>query len=682
MNLDLKLTLWASGGGGNIPQPITQFLKLDGTNYMELSEPKTFAGDFKIEIELQTSTVQNGVLLGKISNASDDYIRVYTDTGNVVGFFGGQGRTWGGFYPSDGLKHTLLFIKTNDLVDLYIDGIFTEQKVFNLNPYVVESIGVRGSQDHFHGTIYSAKLTDLATPSNSIEWKIDSGPPVYEAGSELIQTPNYNWSPLFGSGEKIGENTIRWDGVGWGCLIEKIVQVIVNTPYILSATLSGTGQHGYVRVTDDSNNTLKSTPQGQYGRQGFIFESPTSNIKLRAQIPTAGAAGDELTILDESIKPYISTISDGTVYQDSETYGTEPDIMRPDDWNPPPAGLTVSGRTATFDGTQGAYQAARINQNENHYGLHIVTFRVFNVTQGGVSLTTSATLSGPPTYDNLQNGIYTKYLNIDNSNIRVQDTGWVTDRFIGSVEIISVRPVPQGLIMWNVAAEDWLSDIVKPQYLWGTFTATSSTPADTLWRIDSSDPYEVAVVGSDKYTFTTNINNQPIPMTDGDKIDWYIAEPDKVTVLYAYNNQLLGTIPNLSNNTALQYFSIHINQLTGSIPNLSNNTALTNFYVNVNQLTGTIPSLTANTALVNFFVYNNHLTDFAGGWPNKAFTFDARYNKLTVSAVNQILIDADTSGIASGTTIKLEGGTNAAPTGAGLTAKNNLITNGATVTTN
>jgi len=50
--------------------------------------------------------------------------------------------------------------------------------------------------------------------------------------------------------------------------------------------------------------------------------------------------------------------------------------------------------------------------------------------------------------------------------------------------------------------------------------------------------------------------------------------------------------------------------------------------------------------------------------------------------VNQILIDADASGIASGTTIKLEGGTNAAPTGAGLTAKNNLIANGAIVTTN
>ena len=284
------------------------------------------------------------------------------------------------------------------------------------------------------------------------------------------------------------------------------------------------------------------------------------------------------------------------------------------------------------------------------------------------------------------------------------------------------------LILWNVAANDWLTDIVKPQYLWGTFTATSSTPADTLWRVESTDPYEVAKVGTNEYIYTTNIINQPIPMTDGDIIDWYIAEPSKLAVFNAqnnrltgtipslsnntalkdfnvysnqltgsipilsnntaliafsiHNNQLTGTIPSLSNNTALNYFNVYNNQLTGSIPNLDNNTALINFYAYSNQLTGSIPSLSNNTALNYFSIHNNQLTDFVGGWPNIAFTFDARVNKLTVDAVNQILIDADTYGIASGTTIKLEGGTNAAPTGAGLTAKNNLIANGATVTTN
>lgn len=82
-------------------------------------------------------------------------------------------------------------------------------------------------------------------------------------------------------------------------------------------------------------------------------------------------------------------------------------------------------------------------------------------------------------------------------------------------------------------------------------------------------------------------------------------------------------------------------------------------------------------------VPNPHqLTGFAGGWPNKAFDFNASNNALTESAVNQILIDADTSGIATGTTINLTGGTNSAPTGLGITAKNSLIANGATVTTN
>jgi hypothetical protein len=56
-------------------------------------------------------------------------------------------------------------------------------------------------------------------------------------------------------------------------------------------------------------------------------------------------------------------------------------------------------------------------------------------------------------------------------------------------------------------------------------------------------------------------------------------------------------------------------------------------------------------------------------------------NKLNVNTVNAILTQTDASGVTSGI-LDLSGGTSAAPTGAGITAKSSLITKGWTVTTN
>ena len=116
---------------------------------------------------------------------------------------------------------------------------------------------------------------------------------------------------------------------------------------------------------------------------------------------------------------------------------------------------------------------------------------------------------------------------------------------------------------------------------------------------------------------------------------------------------------------------------------LSSNLNLKRIYLHNNiTLSGDIPNLSNNVLLTNVQLYGNQLTGYVGGWPAKAFIFRADNNALTETAVNLILTEADTKGIATGTTINLTGGTNAAPTGAGIIAKNNLIANGATVTTN
>lgn len=55
---------------------------------------------------------------------------------------------------------------------------------------------------------------------------------------------------------------------------------------------------------------------------------------------------------------------------------------------------------------------------------------------------------------------------------------------------------------------------------------------------------------------------------------------------------------------------------------------------------------------------------------------------FTETAVNNILIEMDNSSISNTAEIALQGGTNAAPTGAGITAKNSLIAKGILVQTN
>lgn len=156
--------------------------------------------------------------------------------------------------------------------------------------------------------------------------------------------------------------------------------------------------------------------------------------------------------------------------------------------------------------------------------------------------------------------------------------------------------------------------------------------------------------------------------------------PD-LTYFSCHTNDLIGSIPDLSTNVDLYYFSCHNNDLTGSIPDLP--VSIVRFYCYSNQLTGTIPDLSTNVNLEEYSCkYNYGITGFVGGWPSSITNFNASWCGLTESAVNQILIDADTYGTAVGLYLNISGSTNAPATGAGITAINNLITNGAFVYTN
>lgn len=142
----------------------------------------------------------------------------------------------------------------------------------------------------------------------------------------------------------------------------------------------------------------------------------------------------------------------------------------------------------------------------------------------------------------------------------------------------------------------------------------------------------------------------------------------------------------LTANTALTYLNCESNTISSL--NVSNLTNLNILYATNNTLS-TI-NISNNTKLTEFYASVNNLTSIT--MPNSVtitttYHFDASYNSLTQSAVDNILQKINSYSTPSGTNmtdkfIDLSGGSNAAPSVTGINAKNSLIAKGYQVLTN
>lgn len=146
-----------------------------------------------------------------------------------------------------------------------------------------------------------------------------------------------------------------------------------------------------------------------------------------------------------------------------------------------------------------------------------------------------------------------------------------------------------------------------------------------------------------------------------------------------------GTDPSLTSVTltgctSLQTLRLDDNDFSAGIPNLTGLTSLT--FIDLDQcgITGNVDlsmlpalegfDLSGNTGLTSVTIFEQQLNDVSIS--NAA---------LTEESVNDILMWLDGSGVINGY-VDLGGGTNAIPTGSGITAKNNLINKGWNVTVN
>jgi len=148
----------------------------------------------------------------------------------------------------------------------------------------------------------------------------------------------------------------------------------------------------------------------------------------------------------------------------------------------------------------------------------------------------------------------------------------------------------------------------------------------------------------------------------------------------SYNN-LTGSIPSLDNCYNLINFNCSFNKLS-SIPNLNNQTQLTSLDCSYNSLTGSIPSLSNCSALTYVNFGDNQLDGYiSGSIPSTLITFLAINNLLPQSSVDGILQDLDTAGAINGYT-DLSGTGNIAPSITGQTYVTSLTNKGWYVVTN
>lgn len=208
-----------------------------------------------------------------------------------------------------------------------------------------------------------------------------------------------------------------------------------------------------------------------------------------------------------------------------------------------------------------------------------------------------------------------------------------------------------------------------------------------------------------------NLENITCNGNDLTEVTGFYDNPNIKIVLVA-SNKLTGPIPDLTSMTSLERYWVMNNEHTGSFPNInglsnlglinvgSNNNLTGNlpaalqslgtpelfrFNVYSNAFTGAIPDCTGMTKLQYCLVDRNDFTDFTGGVEPSLYRFVADFNNLTVTAVDNILqafVDANRTTDMSIAFMNLGGSGNAAPSPAGVTNKNTLISRGWTVTTN
>jgi hypothetical protein len=165
-------------------------------SYGKLAAAWTPAGDFKVEINFSCTSGSGGYVFfdyspnGLLFWVRDGILQAYVGNGSswVISEFNGVSTVTDGKWRKAGLS------KVGSLYTIFLDDVI-ESTVTNaaaVTPYVSE-VGRRSTGfNYFPGVLANPKLTDLDTPANSLEFKLNKATGEYElpvgnvTGSELV----------------------------------------------------------------------------------------------------------------------------------------------------------------------------------------------------------------------------------------------------------------------------------------------------------------------------------------------------------------------------------------------------------------------------------------------------------------------------------------------------------------
>jgi len=155
-----------------------------------------------------------------------------------------------------------------------------------------------------------------------------------------------------------------------------------------------------------------------------------------------------------------------------------------------------------------------------------------------------------------------------------------------------------------------------------------------------------------------------------------LMSDDDLTLWYSDTNNHTGPLPDISGLVNLGKWYTFDNNHTGPLPDISGLLNLTSWSSRTNSHTGPLPDISGLTKLIDWYCHTNNHDGWLGGTiPPATTNIRLDNNDLDESAVNGILIAVEANGTSNGL-LYLDGGTNAVPTGAGLTAYNALDARG------
>lgn len=149
------------------------------------------------------------------------------------------------------------------------------------------------------------------------------------------------------------------------------------------------------------------------------------------------------------------------------------------------------------------------------------------------------------------------------------------------------------------------------------------------------------------------------------------------------NSHVDTPFPRVTGIEKLEVLDCHHCNFTGELPELYELQSLTYLDLSFNKLTGFVPKV-GFSQVVEVRATDNQFTAYDwSGWGNSLQLLDLSNNALSQYAIDSILDDLTyVPGSGVGKTAKLDGGTNAAPSAAGLTTKAALEANGWTIIVN